>query len=358
MLRALRCDPGPIDGLEGDLTAQAVRWFQQEYRDGLFHREGTPPQQPELAVTSKLDGPTTKALYEAFCHAVSPRLEPSEIHPINPVVGCSEYNLASTDEVAAHRRVSLVVHDSVLPFAENAPCTLGDHSTCSLDSRGPKRCLWYRDHVLEPPASARGALHFDLRWLPLDNGNILLTALTTLPEDAPVVFQVLRTRAILDAAEIAEDVLDVELSAPLHGEVKLGVAQVVWEPPEDFDIHDFAAWQAKNRASSALDAWNAPAGATIPVFRVTGGDASALSPPPGADLDRLMCTQQPNEDGATPTGLIAWDAFGQQYFVPLVGGRPPRNLHALMDEMPRVVAFGYADADIDIETDPNERGLL
>lgn len=357
MLRVLRCDPGPIDGREGDLTTQAIEWFQLEYRDGLFHRAGRTPRQPDLEPTSKLDGPTKRALLEAFCESVSPLTAESELHPINPVIGCSEFNLVpQAKDPSVHRRVTLVVNDKVLPFAENAPCSVGDHTTCSLDARSPHRCLWYRDHVLEPNLRAVEALHFDLRWLPLENGKVLLTALTTLPEEAPVTFQVFKTDPILNAAEIREEVLQHELSQPMEGEVVLGVAQVVWDPPDDFDIHDFAAWQAKNRATDPLEAWNNPAGATVPVFRVSGGGASYLSPPPGADLDRVMCVQAPNDSGIVPTGVIAWDAFGNQYFVPLENGRPPQNLHALADELPRVVAVGYSDADI--EDQPGTRGIL
>ncbi len=190
MLRVLRCDPGMIDGTPGEVTTAAVQVFQEEYRDGVFHRhiEEVDPALPTLKVDGILGTQTRSALIEAYALACSPRVPPEQLHPSHPIVGCTEFNQLEDPETPPHmnRRVTLVTHDALPPFHDNAPCTMGDHNACPVTDTGPLRCPWYRLHVEDADPNEVGQLHFDLRWLQLPNGKILLSALTTLDDDTPV----------------------------------------------------------------------------------------------------------------------------------------------------------------------------
>lgn len=50
MLRALECDPGPIDAELGELTRAAVERFQCRYVERAFHEESDPLREPEVSV--------------------------------------------------------------------------------------------------------------------------------------------------------------------------------------------------------------------------------------------------------------------------------------------------------------------
>ena len=96
MLRALQCDPGPIDGEPGDLTENATRDFQSDYIAGIFHAHTELTQRnPALDVDGDLGPDTYKALLEALVMGCSPGIPVEQLHPSHPAVGCSEYNLIS-----------------------------------------------------------------------------------------------------------------------------------------------------------------------------------------------------------------------------------------------------------------------
>ncbi len=325
MLRALQCDPGAIDGEWGPVTAAAVRDFQSDYVHGFFH-QGTEASQraPSLAVDGELQQTTADALLEALVVACSPRIEAARLHPTHPTAGCAAYNTLDPEQPSLNRRVTLVLHDPLPAHHDRAPCTDGDHSACPFDSRDRSGCLWFREHVADLSAASVQHTHWDLRWLALPNGKILLSALTTLPDDAEVRFRVFRSKAVEHPDEVGSDGLEEPLSDSLVGLTRLGVAQVVWEPDEGLDVFDTDAWFDGHdwdaSVADPLAAWDAPNLVRVPVFKVTGGGADAISGPPARQAHQLRI----DVDGAPPSVDRAWvvDSTGNFREVELDKDRP------------------------------------
>lgn len=339
MLRVLRCDPGSIDGVVGDVTKAATTVFQREYADGVFHRHTTErPRQTSLAEDGALDSTTTDALLEAFVTATSPGLAEERLHPTHPVVGCSEFNRVAREHPAYNRRVSLVVHDPLPAFHDRAPCTLGDHSVCPVDKEdSPSNCLWYRTHVIDAPTDDVVHRHFDLRWLEAGDGRIVLSALTTLPDDSAISFQVFRTKPISSPDDIRDDSLAEARSDILAGVIRYGVAQVVWEPPELFSVHDVDAWLVPVALNDVAARRSAAPRARVPVFRVDGGGTTALSPTPGRELARIP-RDPPDTAEPSDVGLTTIDAFGRVFqHGRHEAVRAGPQLHPLYDAEPRIV---------------------
>lgn len=330
MLRVLGCDPGVVDATPGRLTAAATRLFQSDYNARVFHaRSGLELKCGELSLDGVLSDATREALRESLVVGCSLELDGTRLHPHFPAVGCSEYNAVESENGAYSRRVSLVVHPSLPEFADRAPCTEGDHSACPAGDAPPSRCFWYRDHVLDPLPEECPEVHFDLSWLPLPNGRVLLSALTTLADDEPVTFQVFRSNPIGRPEDISPEALGDPLSERLDGLVKLGVAQVVWEPSEGFDPFDVDDWfEAVDYAAACTDGVG-PQRLTAPLFEVRSARGQALSAPPGRPMHRIHVEL---EDGSAPeaaTVARGVDAFGRTFQIALerergLGGFRPR----------------------------------
>lgn len=315
MLRTLRCDPGAVDGDMGPVTRAAIRLFQYEYTVGVFHRH-RPDLEPSAALEQNgdLDDATAGALVEAYVVATSPFLQPAQLHPTHPAAGCSEFNAMSPDaDTAAHnRRISLVVHPDLPQHHDAAPCTAGDHEVCPINDKYEHRlrCLWYREHVIEPKGHAIAHRHFDLRWLVLPNGRVLLSALTTLPDDDAITFRVHRTKAISRSDEVSEDNLSDALSDDMQGLIRGGVAQVVWEPPEGLDVLAPLLEPVVIESADDILTKRAPR-ASLLVFVCAGAGVSEVSGPPGRELVRLpprLAHEAPDAGG-----FGAFDHFGHYY---------------------------------------------
>lgn len=263
MLRAVECDPGPIDGVLGEYTEAAVRSFQQKYVDGTFHSD-EPPLQPKLAVDGELSDETKAALVEAYVCSFSPRLQPDDFIEPSPANGCASYNAAVTPDDLSNRRVSLVLHDRPLEYPEAIPCTAGDHMACpAVDDGSRQRCMWFREHVVE--ANIEDGLHHHFRpsWLPLSNGNYLLSVLTTVPDAEEVHFQVMAREEAADGVDIPKSSVHVrDIDGPMVNRPIHGVAQVVWAPPPDFA-------PGKDGRVPMGD------GSYVPVFRASHGASEA-----------------------------------------------------------------------------------
>jgi hypothetical protein len=237
MLRALRCDPGPIDGQLGALTRHAVEVFQRNYVKGLFHtgvdRE---LRHPQLPTSGELDEETALALIEAYTLAHSPSLPHDQLHPTHPEAGCAAFNpLVDGSDGRADDRVSLVVHQALPTHHDAAPCLTGDPAACPVVDSAPRRCAWHRAHVRDALASEVRHHHFRLAWLPLPKGKILLSALTTVPDAEEVEFRVYAAREPVDG-EILEDptILISPLGETLTTKPVHGIAYVFWDPPAEF----------------------------------------------------------------------------------------------------------------------------
>ena len=323
MLRVLQCDPGPIDAEPGPLTEAAVRDFLADYVHGFFHAESEQsPRNPSLAVDGDLGPQTEEALLEAFTIACSPRIDPARMHPSHPSVGCASFNRIHDDAPELNRRVSLVVHPSVPVHHERAPCTEGDHAACPFDGRARSGCLWFREHIVDPRREDCQHAHYDLRWLPLPIGRVLLSALTTLPDGAEVNFQVFRSKPVLSADEVGLGDLGEALSDRSVGIVRNGVAQLVWDPGE-LDVFDSDAWfdglSWELTVSDPDAAWDADNQLRVPVFRVDGGGSEAVSGPPARQLHQLRV----EEEGAASSVATSWvvDDRGEIREVSLKSGR-------------------------------------
>lgn len=325
MLRALHCDPGYIDGEFGPLTETAVRNFQTDYKDRVFHAHADlQPGEPGLRVDGVLGSNTFAALVESYVLSHSPFVDESRLHPTHPTIGCTEFNQVSNDGGPGNRRIALVVHEVLPELHDRAPCADGDHSLCPVDDKAPSRCLWYRAHVEDPPPEGLHA-HIDPRWTPLPDGRVLLTALTSLQDDHVVDFQVFKSKPIGGPDEIGDACLDVPITEVITGTVRLGVAQAVWTPDEGYDPFEFDDWfEAVDADALAYDPnalWNRRPTVRAPLFRVRGGGAVAVSEPPGQDLRRIRIH---DEHGAPATeAAAAWgfDCYGRAFQVDLDGYR-------------------------------------
>lgn len=342
MLRVLRCDPGAIDGEWGDVTAHAVAMFRREYRAGVFHRHRTDgPHDPGLADGDALDAATRDALIEAFVVACSPALDDSRLVPM-AAVGCSELNPLGPTSSSLDRRLSILSHADLPAHHDRQPCRTGDVEACPIDARhGHLQCQWYRTHVRDPLPEQALHRHLDARWMLLPNGKILLSALTTVPDDGVVTFQIFRTAPVAGVEEIVDDVLVDALCEPKVALVRHGIAQLVWDPPADFSLDDVDAWLEPIPARAARGAIQR---ARVPVFLVEGGGARLVSGPPGDDLGRVMAEPNSRLDGAPIRAAIALDAFGRLLSVDLADGHVVSDRHALAADEPRVVGLRLSSA--------------
>lgn len=236
MLRALECDPGPIDGVHETLTQAATERFQEKYVGRHYHEPGEDPAQPGLAVDGVLGQRTFEALLDAYLHRFSPRIPPSRF-AARSANGCAAFNLASDDAThEQNRRVSLVVHQSPPEHVESTPCTATDPGACPVVDAGvAASCMWYREHVREQNPTQAVHHHFLPSWLPLTNDKYMLSVLTTLPDEAEVVFEVF---ASADRVTVPErrptQITGAWPTVQIVGRAQAGVAQVVWDPPPEF----------------------------------------------------------------------------------------------------------------------------
>lgn len=258
MLRALGCDPGPIDGETGDLTQAAVEAFQRAYIEGTFHHEGESTWVPDLAIDGDLGPDTADALIDAYVSRFSPRLPPEAFVSKAPANGCAFHNPVVAPDSATSRRASLVVHTTPLAHPESTPCTAGDAMACpALDTGARQRCMWFYEHVFEMPFEEAQHHHFLPSWLKLNNGNYMLSVLTTVPDAEPLEFQVFAAREPADGVDLPDPSPRLyDIGPPITNRPVHGVAQVVWEPPLDF-------------APAEDGRTNGPSGRFVPMFRVT-----------------------------------------------------------------------------------------
>lgn len=227
LLRVLGSDPGPTDGDPGPLTDLAVAHFAQRYVSGFFHPAGT-PRIPDLDAHA-FDAPTVEALLDAFVCAHAPDLGGATFHALRPTVGCSEFNPLSADGGSRNRRVSLLAALDD-PHPENAPCTEDDANACAVVGEGQYTCMWYREHVAAEATQA--AAFYDPRWLERPDGTYVLSVLTNLPDDAPVVFDVFGNDQPLPRTSPFED-RGTPWSEPLTTTSVGGVASTTWSPSAD-----------------------------------------------------------------------------------------------------------------------------
>lgn len=325
MLRALRCDPGPIDGNIEDESVAALRRFQQRYMDGVFHTAGALPRF-ELLADGELNSDTHQALVEAYLLAFSPALDEGAFHPKAPVAGCGGFNLVvDAPGAALNDRVSLIRYVGSPPHPDSAPCTTGDPGPCAVVDDALQRCMWFREHVRDPhPKQARHE-HFLPMWRRLEDGQYALTVLTTVPDDEEVVFEVLTASVAVDGSSIDPAKAGPTLSEELRTHPHRGVARVTWTPPPSF-VPD-------GRGRIRLDDGSAE---VVPAFRVThpgsssGGEATLYASYPARAAASTI-----------PAGVFGFDSsFPRPGIWASLSGFP----ELLAAGPAGVVAFGHTDA--------------
>ncbi|MEM6291309.1 MAG: peptidoglycan-binding protein [Myxococcota bacterium] len=255
MLRALLCDPGPVDGIVGALTEAAVETFQTRYLEREFHQPDDRLRCAGLEIDGRLGQATVEALIDAYVSLFSPRLPPEAFVSEASVCGCSFHNPAGP-EPAANRRISLVTHTTDPDYPQPVPCASSGERGCpAVDDGADHKCLWFREHVVELRYDDARHHHFSPAWLALAGGRYLLSVLTTVPETEDVEFEVFASSdsfdgpGQLDADAQMQSLGPVSVTRPVHG-----VAQVIWDAPNDF------APQPDGRTHSAE-------GSYVPIFR-------------------------------------------------------------------------------------------
>lgn len=238
MLRALRCDPGPIDGDVGDATVTAVRQFQQRYIDDVFHagaRSTAPRRFETLNDEGDLDRDTREALVEAYLLAHSPDVDVDGFHATAPIAGCGSFNpVVESPDSALNDRVSLVRYPGAPSNPESAPCSVGDPGPCAVVDHAQQRCMWFREHVRDPDPARAEHKHFSPMWRRLPDGDYALSVLTTVPDDEEVVFEVVTGAEALNGPAADASGITAVLSESLPSHPHRGVASVTWTPPTTF----------------------------------------------------------------------------------------------------------------------------
>ena len=334
MLRALRCDPGPADGTIGILTTRAIEIFQNQFNTAMFHRHLALSPPPPIPVTREYDQPTRDALLEAFVCALSLHVDGSQLHPTHPIAGCSEFNPFGSD-ARINRRVSIALYPKLPPHHEKAPCRTGDHTACPVQKDQVPGCFWYREHFIEQKKESVQARHFDLRWLFVDDTRVLLTALSTAEDGTAVDFQVFRSPELAELDEVSDNNLGEPLSESLPGTILNGVAFCEWTfGPEEVELSRPENWITPIPFEEARgqDLFSRVPTARVPVFRVKGGGAVAVSAPPLHDALRSVWV----EDEAPLAPYFVWmaDTLGRVFHA-LFEGRSAESKARVLSTHPQ-----------------------
>lgn len=334
MLRAVGCNPGAIDGKPGPLTQAAVRNFQREYNDGVYHRGKRARAQGDLKVDGVIGQETRAALRDAYV-AIAPAL-PSSAFAQPTAVGCGKEHLLYAQD-AENRRV-------VIAFL-------------SADGAAQDLCGEYQQAVGETRQDRRGPWFADYDWLREEEGSIYLSAATTLAADTVANFTVFRLEETLNVpVDSSSGVTHPQVVNPigtLEGTIQGGIAYARWTPPEGFDPFDFDAWLADHdlelgrddetahRAPEETDPVSGTAlwaarGMIPPVFLIEADGEWGLSAPPGQRLDRIFIADAGNAEG------LALRADGSLFTFSTDTGSPP-------PEAVGVLALTVADQDLELE---------
>ncbi|MCR9165150.1 MAG: hypothetical protein ACE37F_37060 [Nannocystaceae bacterium] len=276
MLRCLGCDPGPLDGDLGKLSAAAVATFVERFNRGVFPARSTSPPRT-LPEDARWSDDVRDALLEAMVAVHGLGVTEARLHPVHPAHGCSEFNAPPSESPGDARRLVVLRHPEVPEFPDAAPCRKGDASACAVVDERAQRCLFYREHVNEPEVSAVGV--FDPRWLWIDEDRYVLSVLTDAPDGDEVTFEVLE-----DGGGTV---------ATLRVPAAMGTAAVVWKSQRSWeadgrpDTSGHPSFVATHVASSA--------NATAPyprrdVFRILLGDAGGTRQAQSREHFRVVAT--------------------------------------------------------------------
>lgn len=345
MLRSLGSNPAAIDGDLGTLTAEAARYFQEEWNLGWHHPDGA---DAPLAPAGTLDAATCLALRRAYLLMLSGQFMADQF--VGPgYSGCGAFvprsQVGPRPESSARAVLALFGERRPTSF----PCVAADASACRVDDIDARRCRFYRHVVDERPSSDDAEIFYDFEWMALPSGKVNLSVLTSLPDGAKPTFEVYRHVEDYDGRVRSGNgaaAVRGTLVATVVGIVRLGVAVAMFEPPEGWSPFEFADWctdldEPDEDAGTPGD--GTPGLATTlrpPVFRIRAApkDCWADSTAPGRRLDRIPV------DEACEGGLaVLNDGRSVEFWFEQTRAWPGERRRA--DEHLRVIAWqspGYA----------------
>jgi hypothetical protein len=315
MMRAVGCNPGAIDGTNGDMTKAAVRCFQEEYNADVFHKDALLRAHPNLTVDGLLGPRTEAAIRDAYISIFSVSI-PQSVFAGPRYAGCSEFNLVwPTDE--ENRRVIIALFEKSNPADMEFPCKRGNISACPVKKSEKVQCNFYRNYIIEMEEERPQDMFYDFQWLAEESGAIHLSAITTIPDETSAKFTVFRCEGPVPMPP--PDSFDggsppdvgPEIGSA-QGKVMGGIAFARWQPPSDYDPFDYTDWLVDHdidlRAYSGDEEVpdDDPAtgeelmkldGMHPPLFRIDAGGEWGYSTPPGQRLNRIFFVDEETEYG-------------------------------------------------------------
>ena len=325
MLRGVGCNPGPIDGIWGELTEAAVETFQEEYNEGVFHRaEGCPPRAHGALTVDGILGKKTKAALRDAYVAQAPKLDAGRFAGPR-FVGCSELNPLE-GAPGKSRRVELALIEDGRPHPDDFPCKEGDVGACRTDRKSGVRCKFYRQHFTEFGEDLEHKPFFDFQWLEEDKKKYSLSALTTLPDNTPAKFTIYRWEGELpdempnSATTGGSPPAPGKVVGTATGTIRGGVAYARWNGTEDFDPFDVFDWFVDHDAglepgedSASAEELDALESTAPPVFLIEAAGEWGFSVPPSRRLNRVRVKDHPEGEGvavAWDGGIVPWKSKG------------------------------------------------
>jgi hypothetical protein len=306
MLRAVGCNPGAIDGRRGPMTQTAIRWFQQEYNQDIYHQANVSRAHPEIVVDGKIGPKTRVALRDAYV-SIAPASISKDRFSDPAYAGCSEFNPISYED-AENRRVIVAFIETQQPRNGEFPCQEGNISACEIEGRSEIKCAFYRRFFHEKKGSDL-PVFFDFQWLKEENGKAHLSALTSLPDGTNAIFTIFRSEQRLpsplpDSSSGSQRPSLGSVLGTVNGKIAGGVCYARWTPPEDFDPFDVRYWlvdhdvELKDEEEGGVSPeLTEPEVLLPPVFCIDAGRHWGYSGPPSNRLNRLFFVDDPNAEG-------------------------------------------------------------
>jgi hypothetical protein len=322
MLRGIGCNPGAIDGVDGEMTKAAIKAFQREYNEGFYHDSLTNLAIDGVPIDGILAKKTKAAIRDAYLALHSPKITISRFVSI-PFAGCSEFNPISNKSELNRRAVVAVVSPSSSVLKE-IPCRMGDIAACLIDDKGKMRCSFYRRCIQEDTKELDIPRFFDFQWLREESGEAHLSALTYIPDGTSAKFTIYKCDQPLplpppnSAGGGTRPSFKNQLGT-VDGKISGGVCYARWKPPKDYDPFDYDCWMVDldidveiytDTDEEELDDSDPGSPNSLfdkqsiepPVFCIDAGGHWGFSHPPGKLLNRVRFVDDPSATGVALRG--------------------------------------------------------
>lgn len=319
LLRGIGCNPGAIDGKNGEMTSAAIKGFQSEYNEGYYSGN---PAIYEIPVNGILTDQTKTAIRHSYIDLYSPDI-PDDKFAAVPFGGCSEFNPIS-GKADVNRRAVIAVASSDNSILNNIPCRKGDIKACLLDNKGKMRCSFYRHYIKEDDEEPKIPRFFDFEWLEEKSGSAHLSALTYLPDGTSAKFSIYKCDKPLPippphSEEGTARPIFKEKLGTVEGKISGGVCYARWVPPKDYDPFNYEDWMinldfevevlSDDDEEEPSDSDPASPNSLYekhlvepPVFCIEAGGHWGYSQPPGKPLSRFRFVNDPSAKGMALQG--------------------------------------------------------